>query len=108
MEPLPSAIIARENAVLDRLRGCQTLSDVSEAAAEVATEVKSLEADDPVFPTIARNMVRYLRSGISEGWLPIADRRNCDGMIKNEPVKGSRPVTGSNRNADIGGQAHGS
>ena len=96
MEPLPPTIIARENAVLDRLRGCQTLSDVSETAAAVASEVKALEADDPVFPTIARNMVRYLRMGISEGWLPIADRRNDDGMIKNEPVKGSRPVTGSN------------
>ena len=63
--------------------------------------------DDPVFPTIARNMVRYLRLGIGEGWLPIADRRNSDGVIKNEPVKGSRPVTGSNRNADNGGQANG-
>lgn len=96
MEPMPSAIIARENAVLDRLRDCQTLSDVSEAAAAVAPEVKALEADDPVFPTIARNMVRYLRLGIGEGWLPITDRRNDDGMIKSEPVKGSRPVTGSN------------
>lgn len=96
MEPLPPGIIARENAVLDRLRGCQTLSEVSDAMAAVAAEVKALEADDPVFPTIARNMVRYLRMGISEGWLPIADRRNCDGMIKNEPVKGSSPVTGSN------------
>lgn len=69
MEPLPPAIIARENAVLDRLRGCQTLSEVSEAAAAVAAEVKALEDDDPVFPTIARNLVRYLRIGIGEGWL---------------------------------------
>lgn len=96
MEPLPPTIIARENAVLDRMRGCQTLSEVSEVMAAVASEVKALEADDPVFPTIARNLVRYLRQGISEGWLPIAGGRNGDGMIKSEPVKGSRPVTGSN------------
>ena len=51
---------------------------------------------NPVFPTIARNLVRYLRMGISEGWLPRACAAAREGQKKSEPVEGSRPVTGSN------------
>lgn len=107
MEPLPSTIIARENAVLDRLRGCQTLSDVADAMAAVAAEVKALEAHDPVFTTIARNLVRYLRIGLSEGWLPRACDLAYDCLGKSEPAEGVAPRTGSDRNADNGGQANG-
>ena len=106
--PRTSEAVARADAILDRLRCCRTLDQVNAVAAEIKPEVEDFAQTDPFILTDARGLVVYLRMGLREGWLPRACEAAREGQKKSEPVEGSRPVTGSNRNADIGGQAHGS
>lgn len=97
MTRTPEAV-AQAEAILDRLRACTTVAEVNATAAEIAAEVKGMGESDPFILHDARSLVQWMRVGLSEGWLP---------RKKSEPAEGSNPRTGSNRNADTGGQANG-